>query len=804
MPVKKVQIPPGLDRESTQQSSGPQWYDANNMRFRDKFAQSIAGWQADDANYEVLGFVRGLHAWTDFGDNQFQAIGTTWKYYLVAGTTLVDITPTSGIPAVYVDQLTAVTSSGPMCNVEIANHDRQVNDFIYFPTDASMTTVGGTWTIDDFQTSAQAISGFQVVEVIDSDNFTINMGEDSNTTTGNGSSYTVGFKAHSGTLASTTGSGFGTGAWDGDDFSPDRYLMGTDSMQTKVTASHDVTFLIAGDAANPVTGSDYIYIQGCVGVVDGVDSAYFNNKWHDIRSAAGSNALVRGDTYSLGVQGTTGGSNMSFFHGDASLGPNFPPGDPWTIGATRGWDAGGEAEIQVGSMRTVSIANFGEDLIANNRGGPLYYYDTSTNTSVGIPQVGLPLVEINSTNFVGTTEAPVLVESFIIAEGHGHTVCLGVNDIGNPTVLNRMLVRWSDRHNPFLWLPTASSEAGGDVLRSGSYIVSGIATKDEIVIFTDTSVYSMRYVGAPEMYGINLITANTTSFSRMSAVAVDNSVFFMGNEQFYVYSGSVKPLPKNLSNYVFDNLNHDEKQKVFAGVNSAFTEVLWFYPEVGSFECNRWVSYNYANNTWSMGAYDMQALDQSSGSTPSTPGGTDYMQYNRTAWQDAGVIQNPVASYVVEYNPDNDGLTNETQICSLALHEIGTSGFDGADINHFIESGEVDLDDGYHYAFYDKLIPDIQLFDVESGTSASMVASMDGRDLPGKAQKGASSVTITDFTDALGDPNGRPLTAYAPDFNATTIRGRARSVSIRIETNGSGFSWRAGDTRVRVRPDGKD
>jgi hypothetical protein len=278
----------------------------------------------------------------------------------------------------------------------------------------------------------------------------------------------------------------------------------------------------------------------------------------------------------------------------------------------------------------------------------------------------------------------------------------------------------------------------------------------------------------------------------MSAIAVDNSVYFMGNEQFYVYNGAVQSLPKNLSNFVFDNLNTEQKDKVFAGVNSAFTEVMWFYPDGSSFECNRYISYNYSNGTWSMGAYDMVALSESAG-------GASGANLNRTAWQDSSVFSDPIAAYVKEYNPDGGTDQNEVQISRLMNQESGTSA-NGVNIEHHIESGEVDLDDGYHYAFYDKLIPDIQLFDVDSEISdSSITASMQGRDLPGKAQKAVSSVTIDTF---LPDPQSP--TSYAPDFNATTIRGRARSVSIKLSSSGTGFGWRTGTMRIRVRPDGKD
>jgi hypothetical protein len=252
-------------------------------------------------------------------------------------------------------------------------------------------------------------------------------------------------------------------------------------------------------------------------------------------------------------------------------------------------------------------------------------------------------------------------------------------------------------------------------------------------------------------------------------------------------------------------MNTPQKDKVFAGVNSAFTEVLWFYPDGDSFECNRYVSYNYSNGTWSMGSYDMISMSEGSGSRENEDEADDftYTNMNRTAWHDSSVFSDPTVGYIKQYDPDPADLSPfgqqyEVQTSRLMNHESGTSA-NGKPMSSHIESGEVDLDDGYHYAFYDKLIPDIQLFDIEDdGVNASLSASIQGRDLPGKTSKTPSTVTINTFS-----PAGNP-TSYAPDFNATTIRGRARSVSIKLSSSGSGFSWRTGTMRIRVRPDGKD
>ena len=792
MPIKKVEIPAGVDRESTQQSSGPYWYDANNVRFRDRFAQSIGGW-ADSGVGDLKGIVRCMHSWTDFNGNQYQIVGTMWKFYIIVGNIATDITPYR--KTVDLGSNWNMDASQSLVVVDDMGHGLSINDFVRVQTMASDIGGGGEVTAESLLAMQE---GLQVLSVTD-DQWTYQANIDASTgTTSGGGASTAAYLVPSGQMAAASGTGWGVGTWGGDDYLPTVHDLQSPYVTT-VTSSNQITLGTNGAFVFEV--NDYIYVYGCTGSAGTFRTDYLNNKWWLVTSISGGLDAVITLDYTVTTGGTNGGAASKFYAYDLT--------DDAVEGAIRGWDQASESSVSLGSMRTISIDNFGEDCIVANRGGPLYYYDTSFNVSSGVPVDTLPLVEINETTFTGASNPPTALDSFIVSQGHGHVVAFGPNDIG-ATNQNKMLVRWSDRHNPFTWTPSASGEAGGDVLRSGSHIMMGVSTKDEIVIFTDTSVYSMRYVGFPEVYGIQLISAGSAAYSRQSCIAVDNSVYYMGNEEFYVYNGSVQSLPKNLSNYVFDNLNSDQKDKVFAGVNSAWTEVMWFYPDGNSFECNRYVSFNYANGTWSMGSYDMESLSEGSGSALSDDLTTyENTNLNRTAWEDSSVLPKPRAAYIKRYDPAPEpdatfGQQPEIQTARIMDQETGTSALPSknnpdSNLNAYVESGEVDLDDGYHYAFYDKLIPDVQLFDLDGAPSASLTASMQGRDLPGKAQKAASSITIDSF-----DPPEGPATSYSPDFNATTIRGRARSVSIRIESTGAGFSWRTGTMRIRVRPDGKD
>lgn len=767
MPIKKIVIPPGISRESTQQASGSAWYEGNNVRWRDQFTQSIGGWNRD-GTIELEGFGRGINSWTDFEGNQYQIVGTNYKFYMIAGTDKYDITPMRGAIINAVTQVTT-TSGSSIVSIAQTGHGALINDFVVFKTVSA--SVDGIPTTD----FTSKTDGFQILEIVDDNNFKVDLGGTLASAGGTfGPTIEFYFQIHTGTTATSTGNGWGVGLWGGDDYLPTEFNFAATPVTT-TAASKLYTLDITGWGGSPAfVAGDYVYVIGLTGTHDGVDLTYLNNKWWEVTSMSGADPQITGVVAATAGAAGGGGSSGTFYRDDIDVGT--------VDGADRGWGDSSGAGVSIGSLRTVTVMNFGEDLMVANRGGPIYYYDTSSKTSGGIPALYDLAIDLGDVS--GSSNPPTIIDSFIISEGFGHTIAFGCNDLLSPTQ-NRMLIRWSDAHNPFQWTPSASTEAGGEVLRHGSEILGAIPTKDEIIIFTDSAVYSMRYIGYPEVYGVSLLSNNVTSYSRMSAIAVDNSVFFMGNEQFYMYDGSVRSLPKNLSNYVFENINRSQKGKVFAAVNSAFTEVMWFYPGCDSFECNRYVSFNYTTGVWGMGLMDMDCLDETAGGS---------LSYCRTAWDDSGVFGNPVASFITEYDPTSTPVSLKSGIMK---HEFGTSA-QGQAITHSIESGEVDLDDGYHYAFYDKIIPDVQLINVDDGVFGSLSVEIGSRNLPGKTKRDQASVTV-DFS-----PQTDTTLNYAPDFNATTVRGRGRSVSLKVSSDGIGFGWRLGDIRIRLRPDGKD
>jgi hypothetical protein len=413
--------------------------------------------------------------------------------------------------------------------------------------------------------------------------------------------------------------------------------------------------------------------------------------------------------------------------------------------------------------------------------------------------------EINDTNFTGSTGAPAKVDSFLISKKDGHCVALGCSDLEDVVGQNSLLVRWSDQNNPFDWFPTTTNTSGGQMLRSGSRIISGVSTKDEVIIFTDSAVYSMRFIGPPSVFSFSMITQGVEIISSKAAVDASNSVFFMGTEGFYVYSGSISPLPCPVAKYVFDDFNEDQSGKVFAATNSAFSEVQWFYPSSNSFEPDRYVCFNYLDNSWTTGKLDMSALDNSSTSDQDS-------SYNRTSWRDAIVFGSPMTTYISSYNsnPATVGVRAGPVVekTGVMIQETGNSA-NGSGMNCFVVSGDLEISDGTSFTFYDQLIPDIMAFNRTSTGTLSVPISVVGKNYPGGSTSSTDSLTVI-FPSSSTTPLPETASEWSPDGaadgseeSAFSVRGRARSIQVKAETTDSGFQWRLGDLRLNLQADGR-
>jgi len=413
-----------------------------------------------------------------------------------------------------------------------------------------------------------------------------------------------------------------------------------------------------------------------------------------------------------------------------------------------GWGANTWGQGTFGSVSTISSAGqlrlysqdvFGDDLIINVRAGSVYYWDESSGTNTRA-------VELSSIS--GASNAPTGALQVMMSDVDKHVICFGANPLGSSTI-DPLHIRWSDSESAIDWTPTATNSAGGVTLSTGSIIIGALKTRQEILIWTDSGIHSMRFIGSPFIFQFTVVNEGISMISPKAAINAGGAVFFMGRGGFYSYTGSVQPINCSVLDYVFSNLNQGQSYKVFASTNPDHNEVTWFYPiGSGNTDNTNYVTYNYAERLWTIGTME------------------------RGSWIEANSKNFPIASSVITSSDNN----------YLYIQERGHDD-DGSAMTAFIESGDVEMGDGERYMLLNKLIPD---FTFRGNTDdASMDVIVKGKDFPLEDNVTLSTSTITSST------------------KQAFLRARTRSSAFRIESSESGYGWRLGDLRFDMRPDGR-
>jgi len=419
------------------------------------------------------------------------------------------------------------------------------------------------------------------------------------------------------------------------------------------------------------------------------------------------------------------------------------PGNGWGAGTwgADGWGSASSETAGGGTLRLWSQDNFGEDLILNERDGFVFYWDKTLGTNVRAKN----LIELSD-------DAPTKSRKVIVSERDRHVICFGANPIGS-SVQDRLLVRFSSQENPFFWTPSATNTAGDLRIGSGSEIITAVKTRRETIVLTDTSVHSMQFIGPPFTFGINQLASAITVRGFNSAVAVGDSVFWMGYDRFYIYDGRVQVIPCSVRDHVFQNFNETQSDKVFAGVNSAFGEVFWFYPSAtnsaangGTDENDKYVIYNYDQKIWYVGSLA------------------------RTSWIDRGVYQYPLAT-------DSNLVYN---------HEKGNDN-DGTAFTSFIESSPIDIQDGDQFVFLRRMIPDVSFDNSDDDISLNDKQAIFSL----KAQRSPNGGFVKTSTNTV-----------TPTTELNHLRLRGRSFGLRVESTTQKVNWRLGTNRVDLRADG--
>ena len=528
------------------------------------------------------------------------------------------------------------------------------------------------------------------------------------------------------------------------------------------TSAGDVTFsasdgdatITVADTAHGAVKNDFVTFSGAA-TLGGLITADVLNQEYQIAT------IVNANSYTIEAKDTSGDTVTANSSDSGNGGSSVVGAYQINVGlddyvSSTGWGASPWSDGTWGTVTALSDTNqlrlwthdnFGEDLLIGPRYGGIYYWDSSSGTSTR----AVALSALSGANLTPTKALQVMV-----SEKDRHVICLGADPLNaggtaRTGSIDPLFVSWSDQENAAEWEPKSDNTAGSLTLSSGSEIVGGLSSREETLIWTDSSLYSMQFVGPPYTFGVNLVNQGVGLVGPKAAVNTPMGVFWMDQKGFYSYVGSVSAVPCSVHYYVFSNFNVGQAYKVFGFLNKQFNEVGWFYPSEDTTEINRYVVYNYQEQTWSIG------------------------QLTRYAWIDQDITSYPRATYN----------------SYLYKHETGNDD-DGSPMdNVYIESSDFDIDEGEFISFVRNVIPDVK-FTGDGGSDQTINFVMKSRNFPGESLSTDTTQTVTSTTTKLN----------------TRIRARQAVFRVESDDDGStgtrtGVGWRLGDTRLDIRPDGR-
>jgi hypothetical protein len=778
MPLSKLTFKPGINKEGTNYSNEGGYYNCDKIRFRSGFAEKIGGWRNQSYNYTYKGVCRAMFNWVTYDTANLLAVGTSCKYYIENGGFYYDITPIRSGPTTLSANPIDTVAGLKVVTVNAALHGATAGTFV---TITSTATAGGL-----------TISGeYQIIATPTANAFTIASATAAAFTASGGGTVTVTYQLNAGGATVTIGLGWGAGAWSSGGWGasvastsllPQRYWAQDTYQQDLILCE------IGGNIYYWEKNTASIPYPRAVTLQSYCDTQFSTQVYTVGPTASGSTSIV--------VDTTDG-----IFTGSIIVGTNIPAGTyvttAWTYSTTLTLSAATTAIIASGTALQVNYAG----LHAPNKTNFLISSDTSYFTLV------LGSKPYNPSDF-------------------------------NPTY-DPMLVRWSDQNNPYEWVPAATNQAGEQHLSNGSYLISAINTRQELLVWSDAAVYSMQYVGPPYVWNFTLIGDNTSLISPNAIIAVNTVVYWMGVDKFYIYNGRLETLGCTLWKFVYDNLNRAQQSQVVCGSNEGFSEIWWHYPSSNSQVNNSYIIYNYLEGTWYYGTMSRSYwLDSPLRSSPMAAfsvqnsvlsydplnplviplndTATSVVLVDGSSYPNSGTvtIDSEQIAYTSVSNNTLLGCTrgvNGTSPSShvayssvtynvpnqIMFHEVGSddqSTTTAVPIAAYLESSDVDIDDGNNFAFVWRVIPDLT-FRGSTAESPRVMLSLKARINSGSA-----------YTTAFTDPTNVTRTAIVPVEQYTGqvyTRIRGRQMAFRVDSSDLGVSWQVGAMRIDIRPDGR-
>jgi len=792
MPFTKIAPQAGIVTDGTRYSAQGTWYDSDKVRFRKGFAEKIGGW----AKYVLatyLGTARKLHDWVTDSGNKYIGVGTNLKLYVNFGDSYYDITPTRTTITLGTDKITAVSGTAVVTIDTTSAHGAVAGDYV---TIAGATATAGIGTAA-LNTEHRIVALGDPSDANPSTKFRVVCStKATSSASGGGSSVTAAFQINVGLNEYVSGSGWGADTW------------GSGTWGSSATLGQSLQLRL-WSIAN--FGDDMI-----------ANARQGNIYYWDESAGTGTAAVALSDTTRRTVTlsndpvtTTSGGTIITIID---KAGHGATAGDTVTISgvdATIGGITAARLNVEMTVASVTNKATFTADIGGANASG--------TATGGGSAVVAVYKA--------GTYYTPTAAHQVMMSDVARHVIAFGCNEIG-ATTINPLLVRWSSSEAAGVWQPLSTNSAGGQELPACSEIVGAMTARQEILIWTDCGIVSMRYIGSPFYFSFTETAKGMSMVSPNAAVNAGGTVYFMDRGAFYTYTGTVQRLICPVLGTVFDDFDDSQSYKVVAGSNTDFSEVIWFYPsESGNGEIDKYVIFNYAENIWYTGTmvrgtwnhagtktYPLASSirERDLGTTPlstsSSSGTVTITDSGHGLKADDEIILNNVStvggfSTVVLNNQHTVASVTDSDTYTITLADLATSSAtgggdeakgiypnllyshesghddDGSAMTAYIETGDIELGEGDQFWSLNKIIPDIQFRGGDS--SDEVTVSLNGHNYPAQAQSEIATATVTPSTDQA------------------FIRGRARQVSMKVQSTGAGYGWRVGYVRLDGRTDGR-
>ena len=771
MPLQKIAFKPGVNRENTRYSNEGGWYECDKIRFRQGNPEKIGGWNLFSTN-TFLGLCRSLWNWITLAFLNLVGVGTNLKFYILSGGLYYDITPirstvtlTNPFQAAYStlnggisDTATSLTltsatnfaSAGVLrINSEDIQYTNKVGNVLsglvrgYNGTTAASHANGdgvGSYTITVTDSAHGAFNGdfvtysgsgitslggnitatvlkneFQLYYV-DGNTYTINASTYSNAAdTGNGGTVVAQYQVNTSGDVEVPLVGWGAGAWGGGAWGVGTITQDPLLLWNQINFGQD---LIYGPRGGPI-----YYWNANIGFVPSEVTITIASP--GVITVVG-NAIIGEDT---AITLTTTGALPT----GLSVGTTyFVVQDPTTL---------------LYSLSTT-------------RGGTAINTSGSQSGTHSISPRGINLATM------GDADTPIYQNFLTVSDASRFVLVFGTNDYGS-TSIDPLLIRWSDQEDPFTWTPSATNQAGSLKLSHGSKIVTALQTRQEIVVFTDSSLYSLQYLGPPFVWQSQLLGDNLSIIGPNAAIIASGVVYWMGVDKFYAYDGRVQTLNCDLRRFIFSDFNQYQTEQIFCGTNEGFNEVWWFYCSENSDTINRYVIYNYLERIWYYGTMA------------------------RTAWLDSGLLPYPLAA---TYNNH------------IVQHEVGVDDFETGSpvaIEANISSSEFDIGDGHNFGYVWRVLPDLTFTGSETAGSAFGSVVYPTPEVSMTLYPLRNSGSGTGYPGSQNVVKGSTYNITEEFTGQIYTRVRGRQLIFKISSNQVGTTWQLGAPRIDIRPDGR-